>query len=121
MGLLEAEVLGVLVAGTAHASGHGDVMECGDGAFVEALTLGEAGEGGPDAARAGEAALDRLCVPVAGGEVEPDPTGNVLVGPVQNDLPSLPPTDKRERPMAKPWTVAEVQRSISGIERDRLI
>ncbi|MFJ8192775.1 tyrosine recombinase XerC [Streptomyces sp. NPDC096094] len=28
--------------------------------------------------------------------------------------------DKRERPKAKPWTVTEVQRFISGIERDRL-
>ncbi|MFD1660009.1 tyrosine recombinase XerC [Streptomyces caeni] len=29
-------------------------------------------------------------------------------------------TDRRERPKAKPWTVAEVQRFIKGIERDRL-
>jgi len=29
-------------------------------------------------------------------------------------------TDKRERPKAKPWTVAEVQKFIAGIERDRL-
>jgi integrase len=29
-------------------------------------------------------------------------------------------TDKRERPKAKPWTVAEVQTFIAGIERDRL-
>ncbi|MFG2948152.1 site-specific integrase [Streptomyces adustus] len=29
-------------------------------------------------------------------------------------------TDKRERPQAKPWTVAEVQKFIAGIERDRL-
>lgn len=29
-------------------------------------------------------------------------------------------TDKRERPKVKPWTVAEVQRFIAGIERDRL-
>ncbi|MFD8609366.1 tyrosine-type recombinase/integrase [Streptomyces sp. NPDC059631] len=29
-------------------------------------------------------------------------------------------TDRRERPKAKPWTVAEVQRFIAGIERDRL-
>ncbi|MEU3287806.1 site-specific integrase [Streptomyces longwoodensis] len=29
-------------------------------------------------------------------------------------------TDKRERPKAKPWTVAEVQQFIAGIERDRL-
>lgn len=29
-------------------------------------------------------------------------------------------TDKRERPTARPWTVPEVQRFISGIERDRL-
>jgi integrase len=29
-------------------------------------------------------------------------------------------TDKRERPEAKPWTVAEVQKFIAGIERDRL-
>ncbi|MFF4301745.1 hypothetical protein [Streptomyces sp. NPDC001601] len=33
---------------------------------------------------------------------------------------SLSPTDKRERPMVKPWTMAEVRRFISGIERDRL-
>ncbi|MER5211946.1 tyrosine-type recombinase/integrase [Streptomyces sp. NPDC002838] len=29
-------------------------------------------------------------------------------------------TDKRERPRVKPWTAAEVQRFIAGIERDRL-
>jgi integrase len=29
-------------------------------------------------------------------------------------------TDKRERPQMKPWSVAEVQRFIAGIERDRL-
>ncbi|MEU1518290.1 tyrosine-type recombinase/integrase [Streptomyces sp. NPDC005811] len=29
-------------------------------------------------------------------------------------------TDKRERPKVKPWTVAEVQRFIAGIERDRM-
>ncbi|MEU5892513.1 tyrosine-type recombinase/integrase [Streptomyces sp. NPDC047461] len=29
-------------------------------------------------------------------------------------------TDKRERPEVKPWTVAEVQKFIAGIERDRL-
>ncbi|MEU5112007.1 tyrosine-type recombinase/integrase [Streptomyces longwoodensis] len=29
-------------------------------------------------------------------------------------------TDKRERPKAKPWTVAEVQQFIAGIEPDRL-
>ena len=29
-------------------------------------------------------------------------------------------TDKRERPRVKPWTVAEVQKFIAGIERDRL-
>ncbi|MFE1885473.1 site-specific integrase [Streptomyces diastatochromogenes] len=29
-------------------------------------------------------------------------------------------TDKRERPKVKPWSVAEVQRFIAGIERDRL-
>ncbi|MGW0583048.1 site-specific integrase [Streptomyces sp. NPDC002920] len=29
-------------------------------------------------------------------------------------------TDKRERPTVKPWSVAEVQRFIAGIERDRL-
>ncbi|MFK0154381.1 tyrosine recombinase XerC [Streptomyces sp. NPDC090493] len=29
-------------------------------------------------------------------------------------------TDKRERPKVKPWSVAEVQRFIVGIERDRL-
>ncbi|MEU7048082.1 site-specific integrase [Streptomyces eurythermus] len=29
-------------------------------------------------------------------------------------------TDKRERPKVKPWSVAEVQRFIAGIQRDRL-
>lgn len=29
-------------------------------------------------------------------------------------------TDKRERPQVKPWSVAEVQRFVAGIERDRL-
>jgi len=29
-------------------------------------------------------------------------------------------TDRRERPKVKPWTAAEVQRFIAGIERDRL-
>nr|WP_206328085.1 tyrosine-type recombinase/integrase [Streptomyces sp. S3(2020)] len=29
-------------------------------------------------------------------------------------------TDKRERPKAKPWSVAEVQQFIAGLERDRL-
>lgn len=29
-------------------------------------------------------------------------------------------TDKRERPRVKPWSVAEVQRFVAGIERDRL-
>lgn len=80
--LLGAEGLGVPVPGATHPACHSDIVQSGDGAFVEVSAMGEFGESAPYSPRTHEATVDRLCLLVVGGQVETDPAGDVLLGTV---------------------------------------
>ena len=80
LGLLEGEVLGLLVSRAPDPADDGDVVQRGEDSFVQSGVSGERGEQLPHSGGLVHPMLDCLCLLVVGGQAEPDPTGYVLVG-----------------------------------------